>query len=81
MVAISQGAARRDMGRPKPSHSSITSTSRKSWWRATSTVTELTSMMAVLMKQYRRKDDRTPVEHIFTARVEVAQWPAWRKMH
>ena len=50
-MAESQGRARRVMGLPRPSHSSMTSISRNMVRRAISMVTELRSRTAVLSQR------------------------------
>ena len=47
-VASSQGRARREVGLPRPNHSSMASMEWNMWRRAISTVTELSSRRAVL---------------------------------
>jgi len=51
MVAESQGSARRVMGLPRPSHSSMTSVSRNMLRRAISIVAELRRRTAVLSQR------------------------------
>ncbi len=51
MVAESQGRARRVMGLPRPSHSSMTSFSANMVRRAISMVTELSSSTPVLSQR------------------------------
>ena len=53
MVAESQGSARRVIGLPMPSHSSMTSFSRNMWRRAISMVTVLRRRTAVLSQRMR----------------------------